>query len=258
MQSRAWLLVCAALGPLACVGDDSSSVDGGGQKDATAEAATAFCATHTKTTTLICADFDGPSLDAGWTTTVLSGGGTLALESNDVQSQPNALVAKIPSSTTPTSAMLQLDPVGAPAAFAGALRLQVKVPACFQGNDMLSIASLQFFTSNAVTYQIDLQVGINGTVMVRAQNFAEAGVAMQTFGANQLLPLNVWTDMELDLTTSGTPHANLVQAGQVVLGTDLLPGNAPGTPRFMLGAQADKLAGSTCAMQFDNVTLDRQ
>ncbi|HEY1959674.1 MAG TPA: hypothetical protein VGH28_28890 [Polyangiaceae bacterium] len=258
MRWLAWGFAIAALGPLACVGDDSTGVDSGAP-DAAAETAPAgFCATHTSATTLLCADFDGPSLDAGWTDTVVVGGGALSLESTDAVSAPNALVAKLPSSATPTSAMLRLDPVGAPAAFSGALRLEVKVPACFQGNDLLTIASLQFFASSTITYQIDLQISVNGSVAIFVQNEAESGINGQQFGANQLLPLNAWTDMELDLTTSGTPHANLVQGGQVVLSADLLPGTASGAPRFLLGASADKLTSATCSVELDDVTLDRQ
>lgn len=245
---------------LACIDDSNPAGDGGAKPDVANDAATGtFCSTHTTSKTLICADFD-TTLDAGFTGAVVDddAGASLSLDTQSAVSPPNALVAKLPSSKGPVSAMLQLDPVGAPGNFAGTLHMKVNVPACFIAPDLVTIAALQFYVSNALVYDIEIQVGVNGSVMVYAASFADAGVNTQQFGANQLLPLGVWADVELDLTTAGTPHVNLVQQGQIVLSTDLLPGNAVGLPRFMLGARAAKLNSNTCAIELDNVTLDSQ
>jgi hypothetical protein len=242
---------------LACIGDSGTPSGDGGKNDVEAGPST-FCATHTTSKTLVCADFD-TTLDAGFTGAVVDddAGASLSLDTTNAFSPPNALVASLSSSPNPVSAMLELDPVGAPGNFAGSLRMKVNVPACFIAPDEVAIAALQFYASNVLVYDIEIRVGLNGSAFVYAANFAESGVNTQHFGANQLLPLGVWADVELDLTTAGTPHVNLVQQGQVVLSTDLLPGSAAGLPRFMVGARASTLKG-TCAIELDNVTLDSQ
>lgn len=90
------ILSCTGCQLIGGIGDvslraDAASTDVTADGGAAPDAAVADCSKH-----LFCADFDdGPDPTTGWTATVVNGGGSIALETSQVRSPPNAFASRM-------------------------------------------------------------------------------------------------------------------------------------------------------------------
>jgi hypothetical protein len=200
----------------------------------------AFCACLGRDAAL-CLDFDEGSSPSDLGIVVTVGGGELSLGPSTV-SPPHALESLLPGGATTTQAAILVDTVGVSASYDLNFSLQVG-PCTLQG------------TSNVVT--LLLSTGATASVGLFGLDGgpdAPVGLATGTADMGVLIPLGVWTAVDLQVSP-GTQVLTL--EGAAVTSPLDVPVDAAVSDSATLQIGQVAIQSNACTILVDNLTVDQ-
>jgi hypothetical protein len=202
-----------------------------------------------------CDDFDDGGLGARWDTVRVDPESVLELATDASVSAPRSLHVKIPVTSAPLTAALDLDRPVVPAHRAVTLRFALKMDT--YGHPTAQVFLIHVRTTTKDDYELAYITEEIGAIITEYGTFADGGGVFNQYQFPST-PLAQWSQVEMSFTfvAAGSPNLVVKYDGNLVLSQKLGAPNAPIEDVSMTAGIDTFTATDPFAFHIDDVTLD--